>query len=65
MTALLTEPIALIAGLLVLIVISALVFAGSRRPYLREIERLKEDLHRLLANGERDGRLAVNGREST
>jgi diguanylate cyclase (GGDEF)-like protein/PAS domain S-box-containing protein len=62
MSALLMEPVALIAALLVLVVTLALVFAGSRRPYVREIERLKDDLHRLLAN--EGGRLAVNGRES-
>jgi len=65
MNALLMEPGVLIAALAILLVLFALVFAGARRPYVREIERLKDDLHRLLANAERDGRLAVNGREST
>jgi diguanylate cyclase (GGDEF)-like protein/PAS domain S-box-containing protein len=64
MTDWLMQPEALIAALVVVLVTLALVFAGSRRPYLREIERLKDDLHRLLASGDRDGRLAVNGRES-
>ena len=64
MTQLLDDPIVALAALLLLLLIFALVWAGSRRPYVREIERLKEDLHRLLAAGEPVGRIAVNGRAS-
>lgn len=64
MTQLLDDPIVALAALLLLLLILALVWAGSRRPYVREIERLKEDLHRLLAAGQPAGRIAVNGRAS-
>ncbi len=64
MTQLLDDPIVGLAALLLLLLILALVWAGSRRPYVREIERLKEDLHRLLAAGQPAGRIAVNGRAS-
>jgi diguanylate cyclase (GGDEF)-like protein/PAS domain S-box-containing protein len=64
MTQLLDDPIVVLAALLLLLLILALVWAGSRRPYVREIERLKEDLHRLLAVGPSAGRIAVNGRAS-
>ena len=64
MTQLLDDPIVALAALLLLLLILALVWAGSRRPYVREIERLKEDLHRLLAVGPSAGRIAVNGRAS-
>jgi diguanylate cyclase (GGDEF)-like protein/PAS domain S-box-containing protein len=59
------DPAFLLAGLLLLLLILALVWAGSRRPYVREVERLKEDLHKLLAAVGRSGRLAVNGRPSS
>ena len=52
MTQLLADPIVELAAVLVLLLVLALVWAGSRRPYVREIERLKHDLHRLLAGGE-------------
>src|SRR6185295_17787595 len=64
MTQLLDDPIVALAALLLLLLILALVWAGSRRPYVREIERLKEDLHRLLGTREHLGRIAVNGRAS-
>src|SRR4051812_45894109 len=47
MTQLLDDPIVALAAVLVLLLILALVWAGSRRPFVHEIERLKEDLHRL------------------
>ena len=47
-----------------LLLVGALIWAGSRRPYVREIERLRDDLHKLLASGERAERMAVNGRLS-
>ncbi len=65
MTQLLDDPIVGLAAALLLLLILALVWAGSRRPYVREIERLKEDLHRLLAVGPSAGRIAVNGRASS
>ena len=65
MTQLLDDPIVVLAAVLLLLLILALVWAGSRRPYVREIERLKEDLHRLLAVGPSAGRIAVNGRASS
>jgi len=61
---LLADPIMVFAGLVVLLLIMALVWAGSRRPYVREVERLREDLHNLLASNERAERIAVNGRLS-
>jgi diguanylate cyclase (GGDEF)-like protein/PAS domain S-box-containing protein len=64
MADLLTDPTTVIAAVLLLLLIIALVWAGSRRPYVRETERLKDDLHRLLASSESLGRLAVNGRPS-
>ena len=65
MTQLLDDPIVALAALLLLLLALGLVWAGSRRPYVREVERLKEDLHRLLASGETEGRIAVNGRASS
>jgi diguanylate cyclase (GGDEF)-like protein/PAS domain S-box-containing protein len=47
----------LLALLLVVVVVSWRV-----RKYRRETERLRDDVHRLLANAGRDGRIAVNGR---
>jgi diguanylate cyclase (GGDEF)-like protein/PAS domain S-box-containing protein len=61
---LLADPIMVFAGLVVLLLLMALVWAGSRRPYVREVERLREDLHNLLASNERAERIAVNGRLS-
>jgi len=60
----LADPIVAPAALLLLLLVLALVWAASRRPYVREVERLREDLHHLLALGERAGRIAVNGRQS-
>jgi diguanylate cyclase (GGDEF)-like protein/PAS domain S-box-containing protein len=58
------DPIIALAALVVLALVIALVWAGSRRPYIREVERLREDLHDLLARGEQAARIAVNGRLS-
>lgn len=52
------------AALVVVLLLMALVWAASRRPYVREVERLREDLHGLLSSGERTERIAVNGRLS-
>jgi diguanylate cyclase (GGDEF)-like protein/PAS domain S-box-containing protein len=56
-------PLLLGGGALLLLLILAALWAASRRPFVREIERLKDDLHALLARGE--GQLAVNGRSSS
>ena len=48
-----------------ILLIIALVWAGSRRPFVREIERLKDDLHKALATELAQRRLAVNGRQSS
>ena len=64
MMQLLADPIMALAALVVLLLVGALVWAGSRRPYVREVERLREDLHNLLASGERAERIPVNGRLS-
>jgi diguanylate cyclase (GGDEF)-like protein/PAS domain S-box-containing protein len=64
MTELFADPVMAAAALVVLLLLGALVWAGSRRPYVRETERLRDDLHDLLASGERERRLAVNGRLS-
>jgi diguanylate cyclase (GGDEF)-like protein/PAS domain S-box-containing protein len=37
---------------------------SARKPYVREVERLREDLHALVASGETAGRIPVNGRLS-
>ena len=63
-TQLLADPIMALAALVVLLLVGALVWAGSRRPYVREVERLREDLHGLLASAEPEARIAVNGRLS-
>jgi diguanylate cyclase (GGDEF)-like protein/PAS domain S-box-containing protein len=60
---LLADPILVVAAVVVLLLIGALIWAGSRRPYVREVERLREDLHNLLASGGAE-RIAVNGRLS-
>jgi diguanylate cyclase (GGDEF)-like protein/PAS domain S-box-containing protein len=62
MSDLFSDPVFAIAGAIFAILVLALVWAGSRQPYIREVERLRDDLHKLLAAGE--GRLAVNGRLS-
>ena len=59
------DPVSIIGGALLLLLVLALVWAGSRRPYVREIERLKDDLHRLLATTDHDRRIVVNGRPSS
>ena len=51
MNALTIDPIAAMAAGLLILLIIALVWAGSRRPFVREIERLKDDLHEALATG--------------
>ena len=58
------DPIIVLAGLLLLLLILALVWAGSRRPYVREVERLKDELHKLLSSAGASGRLSTNGRPS-
>ena len=63
MTQLLADPIMLLAALVVVLLVCALIWAGSRRPYVREVERLRDDLHNLLASGEAE-RMPVNGRLS-
>jgi len=64
MTELLADPIMALAALVVLLLLGALVWAGSRRPYVREVERLRDELHNLLASGEPAQRIPVNGRLS-
>jgi len=63
-TEIFADPIMAFAVLVVVLLLLALVWAASRRPYVREVERLREDLHGLLASGERAERIAVNGRLS-
>ena len=58
------DPVIALAGLLALLLVVALVWAGSRRPYVREVERFKEDLHKLLKSTGAIGRLSINGRPS-
>ena len=48
MAAVLSEPILALAAIVALLLVIALVWASSRRPYVREIERLKDDLHNIL-----------------
>ncbi len=64
MMQLLADPVMVFATIVVLMLVGALVWAGSRRPYVREVERLREDLHNVLAQGEQAGRIPVNGRLS-
>jgi len=59
MSGVLGDPVFWIAGALFAVLLLALVWAGSRQPYLREIERLRDDLHKILAGG--SARLTVNG----
>ena len=61
MAAVLNEPVLALAGLVALLLVIALVWASSRRPYVREIERLKDELHGILAAGTNDARLPVHG----
>jgi diguanylate cyclase (GGDEF)-like protein/PAS domain S-box-containing protein len=63
MMQLLADPIMLLAALVIVLLLCALVWAGSRRPYVREVERLRDDLHNLMASGESE-RIPVNGRLS-
>src|SRR5262245_52623425 len=64
MTQLLADPIMAVAALVVVLLLCALVWAHSRRPFVREIERLRDDLHNLLASSEQAERIPVNGRLS-
>ncbi len=64
MAQLFADPIMALAALVVLLLVGALIWAGSRRPYVREVERLRDDLHNLLASGEQAERIPVNGRLS-
>jgi PAS domain S-box-containing protein len=64
MSVLLAEPVLTFIAVVFLIVLGALIYVGARRPYQREIERLREDLHGLLSSGERMARIPVNGRLS-
>ena len=64
MTDVLTNPVFVVGLLLFVLVLIALAWAGSRQPYVREIERLREDLHNLVARRQRGVRMAVNGRLS-
>ena len=64
MTQLLADPIMALAALVVVLLFGALIWAGSRRPYVREVERLRDDLHNLLSSGEQTERIPVNGRLS-
>ncbi len=49
MTDVLANPVFVVGLLLFVLVLIALAWAGSRQPYVREIERLREDLHNLVA----------------
>src|SRR4029079_16626032 len=50
---------------LVLLVLMAPDSVGSSQPYVREVERLREDLHKLVSRRQDRGvRMAVNGRVS-
>jgi len=65
MTDVLANPVFLVGLLLFVLVLLALAWVGSRHPYVREIERLREDLHTLVARRQDRGvRIAVNGRLS-
>jgi len=58
------DPIFVGAALLGLVLVVALTWGWSRRPFLREVERLREDLHTVLASGDESERIPVNGRPS-
>jgi diguanylate cyclase (GGDEF)-like protein/PAS domain S-box-containing protein len=62
--ALLADPIMAFAALVAVLLVVALAWAASRRPYVREIERLRDDLHGLLSSAEPADRIPVNGRLS-
>jgi diguanylate cyclase (GGDEF)-like protein/PAS domain S-box-containing protein len=64
MAQLFADPIMALAAIVVILLAGALIWAGSRRPYVREVERLRDDLHNLLASGEQAERIPVNGRLS-
>jgi diguanylate cyclase (GGDEF)-like protein/PAS domain S-box-containing protein len=65
MTDVLANPVFVVGLLLLVLVLLALAWVGSRQPYVREIERIREDLHNLVARRhERGVRIAVNGRLS-
>src|SRR3954449_9310851 len=65
MTDALANPVFVVGLLLFVLVLVALAWVGSRQPYVREIERLREDLHNLVARRQERGvRMAVNGRLS-
>src|SRR5512139_2139949 len=61
---LLADPIMALASIVIVLLLIALVWASARRPYVREVERLREDLHNMLAMGEQAARIPVNGRLS-
>ena len=61
----LTEVLAVVAGLAIVLALAlAVTIVAVRRKSTLEIERLRDDLHRMLAANRNDGRLPVNGRES-
>jgi len=65
MTDVLANPVFLVGLLLFVLVLMALAWVGSRQPYVREVERLREDLHNLVSRRQDRGvRMAVNGRLS-
>jgi diguanylate cyclase (GGDEF)-like protein/PAS domain S-box-containing protein len=65
MTDVLANPVFVVGLLLFVLVLLALAWVGSRQPYVREIERIREDLHNLVARKNEPGaRIAVNGRLS-
>ncbi len=65
MTDVLANPVFVVGLLLFVLVLLALAWVGSRQPYVREIERIREDLHALVARRQEPGaRIAVNGRLS-
>ena len=65
MTEVLANPVFVVGLLLFVVVLLALAWVGSRQPYIRETERLREDLHSLVARRQDRGvRMAVNGRLS-
>ena len=58
----LANPVFVVGLLLFVLVLLALAWVGSRQPYVREIERIREDLHNLVARrNEKGARIAVNG----
>lgn len=59
-----SQALAFAAGLFFSALVAVLVWVVARRPYRREIEQLKDDLHGMLGNGTSEGRLPVVGRAS-